>query len=250
MIRYILVDDDPKTLDYVKSKIDTIAFDYGLKHIKSYDCSKKAFENVHIDDYDLLIVDFDMPVYNGVELAKKIAENKKTIFLTSTTNNGPKMMNAIDVSGYLNKPFDVDELRNILKNRIIGKIKKKTSNQTTTITVNIGANKDIRFAPERVYYISTSKTDNCDRPNKNCVHIYGKNDTVLFENVRVSINELQKILAPYDFEKIKQSTIINTTYLKERDNTHIKLHDCKEPFEITPNQKSSFISKLRLRFKS
>jgi len=251
MIRYIIVDDDPKVLDWVKNKIDTIAPFFELQHIKSYDSSKKAYENVDVAGFDLLIVDYEMPVYNGIELAQKIAENKKIIFLTSTINNGPKMMNALDVSGYMSKPFDIDEFQDVLKKKVIGKINKnQIAQEHQTITLNIGVNKDIRFTPDQLYYASTSRTSIGEQPNKNCVHFYGKNDTILFKNVRISINELQNILAPYNYEKIKQSTIINSKYLKERDNSNLQLHDCKETFEITFKQKSSLISKLRSKFKS
>ena len=153
MIRYIIVDDEPKVLEYVKSKIDTMANDFGLKHIKSYHSSKKAFEEINPDDYDLLIVDYDMPVYNGIELAQRIAKDKKIIFLTSTSNNEKQIINSLDISGYMSKPFDIDEFKAILKNKVLDKIKVKNTKKTNHhITLHIGINKDVRFLPDQAYY--------------------------------------------------------------------------------------------------
>ena len=250
MIRYILVDDMPQTLEDVKTEIDTISKHYDLQHVKSYNSSKKAYEDVNEDDFDLLIVDFEMPVFNGVELAKKIGTHKKIIFLTSTTNNEQQVIKSIDISGYLSKPFDIEEFEEILKHKIIGKLSPtRIHSNEELITIHIGTNKDIRFTTDQVYYISTSRTRNGEQPDKNCVHFYGKQDEILFKNVRKSINDLSIALTNYNFEKINQSTIINMAQIKERDNTNISLFNSKETFEITAKEKLSFVAKLRARLK-
>lgn len=249
MIRYILVDDNPNTLATVKAKIDSISKDFDLHYKASYDNSKIAYQTVNPNDFDLLIVDFEMPVYNGLELAQKIGVNKKIIFLTSTTHNEQKIINSLDIAGYLSKPFDIDEFKNILKNKVIGKIKSQNiSSLPKKITLDISINKDISFFPEQVYYISTSRNRNGEQPDKNCVHFYGKHDELLIKNVRVSINDLIEKITSYNFEKINQSTIINLSYLKERDNTNISLYSTQETFQVSSKEKLDFISKLRTKF--
>ncbi len=262
MIRYIIVDDDIKTVENVKRKIDVISKDFGLVHKASYNCSKKAFQEINQNDFDLLIVDYNMPVYNGLELAQKIARSKKIIFLTATTNNEKKIINNLDVSGFLNKPLDIEEFKKVLKNKIICKINKKTSYLSENlITLSISKNKEIRFSPNQVYFISTAlistgkKTSSntpikVGKPKRNHVNFYGKDSVVLFENVRLNINDLAKKLNNLNFKKINQSTIVNAYHIKERDNLYLKLHSCKEPFEISKNEKNNFIKKLKsmLRF--
>ena len=227
MIRYILVDDEPKTLKSVQKKIERLSKEYELQHVNSYESSKIAFEEVNDNDFDLLIVDFEMPVYNGIELAQKIAQNKKVIFLTSTINNEKSVINSLDISGYLSKPFEIETFETILKNKVIGKINtdvKATKNDL--ITLQIGSNRDVRFKAEQAYYISTSININGEKPDKNCVHIYGKNDVIIAKNVRKTIEELYKELGPFNFKKTNKSTIINMSQIKERDNYNICLHDC------------------------
>ena len=251
MIRYILVDDNQKVLNSVKAKIDALPKDYDLQHIKSYNSSKKAYEEVRETDYDLLIVDFEMPIYDGLELAQKIGSNKKIIFLTSTSNNEQKVINNLDISGFLSKPFEIEEFEELLKNKVIGKIKPATVlNPKSKITLNIGANKDIQFKPEQVYYIGTFKNNNGKQPKKNCVNFYEKNDCILHENVLITINQLEIELADYNFKKIKKNCIINMDHFKERDNTNIKLFDTKETFEVTTKEKSSLVGELRTKLKN
>ena len=192
-IRYILVDDDPKMLSYVKGKIDTIAKNYDLQHIASYDSSKKASETVNCSSYDLLFVDYEMPVYNGLELAKIIAENKKIIFLTSTKENEQNVINTLDIAGFMSKPFDLKKFETILKNKIIGKIQPKDKTVTSKINLSVG-DSNYMFKAEDAYYITTATNPKGYKANKNYVSIYGKDDEVLIENVRMTISNLSEIL--------------------------------------------------------
>jgi DNA-binding LytR/AlgR family response regulator len=249
MIRYILVDDNPKTLISVKKKIDEIADIYNLKHIDSFDNPIAVFEEINEIDYDLLIVDFEMPNCNGIELALKIAKNKKIIFLTSTTNNEKEIINKLDISGYLSKPFEIDEFKEILINKILGQIYPRNNFETNnSITINVGSNRDVIFNPDTVYYISTAKFNN-QLPSKNCVNIYGKNDELLHKNVRISIKELYEKLVKFKFERMSKSTLINLKHLKERDNMHVCLINTKQTFEVTNTQKPNLINAIRNIFR-
>jgi len=246
MIRYIIVDDCPQTIERVKVKIDAISKDYDLLHIASFNSSKKAFEDIENEDYDLLIVDFEMPVYNGIELAQKVAADKKIIFLTSTTDNEKLVINSLDISGFLSKPFEIEEFENILKNKIIGKIITKiTYNKKDLLTIGIGVTQDIGFYPDKTFYITTSRNQKGEQAKKNYVHFIGEKDEVIVENVRISINELSEKLKPYGFEKINQSTIVNLSKIKRRYNKELTLIDCGEKFTIGDQEKSGIITKIR-----
>ena len=256
MIRYILVDDNPKILESVKAKIDTIANTFGLKHIQSYHSSKKAFEEINTNHFDLLIVDFEMPVYNGIELAQKIGINKKVIFLTSTKENEKQVINSLDISGYLSKPFDVDDFKQILKNKVIGKVNnKKPYVKGDVVLLTISKNKNIGIYPEEVFFISSAlistgyklidnKPDKVEKPQNNLVHFYRKNSEILFENVRLTISELETRLSIYNFRKINQSTLVNANYIRNIDNRNLELYYCKEPFEISAKEKTKFLENI------
>ena len=256
MIRYILVDDNPNILDRVKTEIDKLSKDYELQHIKSYDSSRKAYEEINEEDFDLLIVDFEMPVYNGIELAQKTAANKKIIFLTSTTDNEKKVINSLDISGYLSKPFDSEEFETILKNKVIGKINnKKTYQKGDLVMLPISKNKNMGIYPEDIYFISSAlistghklvngKQVKVEKPEGNLVHFYGKNSEVIFEDIRITISDLEAKLSYLGFRKINQSILVNTNYIRNIDNRNLELYYCKEPFEISPKEKTLFLNNI------
>jgi DNA-binding LytR/AlgR family response regulator len=197
-----------------------------------------------------------MPVYNGIELAKKIAIGKKVIFLTSTTNNEKKVINSLDISGFLSKPFDFEEFEAILKNKVIEKVNtKKPYEKGDVVLLSISKNKNIGIYPEDVFFISSAlistgyklidnKHKKVEKPQSNLVHFYGKNSEILFENVRLTISELETKLSNYNFRKINQSTLINTNYIRNIDNRNLELYYCKEPFEISVKEKTTFFEQI------
>jgi len=249
MIRYILVDDDPNILERVKAKIDSLPKEYELQHKKSFDSSKKAYQEINEEDFDLLIVDFEMPVYNGIELAQKIANGKKIIFLTGESNREKQVINNLDISGYLSKPFDIEEFEAIIKNKIIGKVNRNNPfKKGERLTIAIGVNQDIGFHPDKTFYISTSRNIKRYQSNKNCVHFFDEQDDVIVTNVRISINELSKKLEPYGFEKINQSTIVNLSKIDKRNNKELTLLGSEEEFTIGDNEKKGIVSRIRTLF--
>ena len=244
MIRYILVEKKKKTLDRVKAKIDSIAKDFELEHISSYSSSKEAAETVNPDTYDLLVVDFEMPVFNGVELAERIATGKKVIFLTSTENNEKLVINAIDIAGYLTKPFEIIEFQNILKKKFIGAASFSQASNYTFL--NFGVNTHINIASDKVYYITKLKSIDGKRAKRNCVNIYGKNDKLLFENIGpTTIEQLSQDLKDQNFSKINQSVLVNTRFIKERDHLNLSLYDCKEAFSVSNTNKNTLIASFK-----
>lgn len=246
MIRYIIVDDDPSTLAFVKQKVDGIATDYDLKCTGSFSSSKKAFESICQDSFDLLIVDFEMPIYNGVELAQRVGVGKDIIFLTSTVNNEKHIINSVNIVGYLSKPFDIEEFESILKNKVICKpLTKEHPVIPEVYTVIEGVNKDYQLRLQDVYYISTSRNLKGEQPKPNHLHIYGNGDSPIFKNVRKTISGLAEDLQSYGFVKINQSTIVNGQHIKTRDNVHLSLFDTEESFIVTGSLKSKVAEFLR-----
>jgi len=243
MLNYILVDDDTKTLKSVKKQLDSIKNVYGLQHLESFESSKKAYEDHAKHDFDLLIVDFEMPVYNGIELAQRIAKNKNVIFLTSTINNEKDIINSVNIVGYLSKPFDLNEFKNIFKNKLVNVRKQNLTNGN--IILNVGKTRTISFHSNTIYYISTARNINGYQPKKNHINFYDKDCEVIHKDVRLTITELEKKLASKGFLKIDQSTLINKKHLKERDHINLELYDCKETFMLAETQKNNFFKRLK-----
>lgn len=74
----------------------------------------EAYELMYVENYDLVILDLNLPGMDGVEILKKIREEKQElkVLILSARNSVSDKVNGLDAGAndYLAKPFDFEEL--------------------------------------------------------------------------------------------------------------------------------------------
>lgn len=115
----LVVDDDPIMLKVIKEYLGDA---YTVATAIS---GKIAHKFLEAKDTNMILLDYEMPEENGVEVLKKIRENDKladipVIFLTGVTDR-EKLMEALTLKpqGYLIKPVDKEKLIGTIE-RFIG----------------------------------------------------------------------------------------------------------------------------------
>ncbi len=105
----LLIEDEKKQAEFIQRALEQ---DY-YKVDVIYD-GQEAMDRIEVRDYDLIIVDLQLPQVSGVEIVKRIRELRlKTPILVLTANDDTSMKvlnldNGAD--DYLTKPFALDEL--------------------------------------------------------------------------------------------------------------------------------------------
>ncbi len=115
--KLLMVDDDNITLKLVKGVLNDVF------HVDTATNFNDALELLDHNDYSLLLLDYNMPDINGLELASILKEKfKKTkiqipfMFITSNTSNDTiNKAFAIGASDYIKKPINVVELKARIK---------------------------------------------------------------------------------------------------------------------------------------
>lgn len=120
-IRLILVDDHKIVLDGIKALLDDLD---GFDCVATAENGQKAIDLLKVFDVDLLLMDIDMPVMNGIEatrIVKKDFPMVKVISLTQHSERGMvKQMLECGSDGYLLKNVAQDELANAIRNVVAG----------------------------------------------------------------------------------------------------------------------------------
>ncbi|MDM8176776.1 MULTISPECIES: response regulator transcription factor [Olivibacter] len=163
--------------------------------------------------YDLLIIDVQLPDYNGFELAEKIIKENKTqafLFLTARNEKKDRIHGLhIGADDYINKPFDIDELVLRIKN-IIKRNNKEIRPEILPGELQIG---DLIFQKELLKLSLPNKKAvsltlreaelleylhlNSNRILKReeiLLHLWGENDYFLGRSLDVFISRLRKAL--------------------------------------------------------
>ncbi len=125
-INILLVDDEPKNLTALKSVLD----DPGYRLVTA-ESADQALLALVVEEFALLVLDIQMPVMNGFELAQMIKQRKKTasvpiIFLTAYYSEDQHILEGYGTGAvdYLHKPVNTAILRS--KVAVFAELHRKT----------------------------------------------------------------------------------------------------------------------------
>ncbi|MBQ8648521.1 MAG: response regulator [Clostridia bacterium] len=147
MYNLIIADDEASIRDGISKLIKLVFPDLNIQKICSN--GKEVIEAINLGMTDILIIDINMPVCTGLDVAKYIYENKLDIRIIMITGYA-KFEYAKDAVNYkvdrfLTKPFESETLINVVK-ECIGSLESKSSfisRQTESFLQNHAKNKDL-----------------------------------------------------------------------------------------------------------
>jgi len=113
--KILIVDDDKYIIEVVKVALEI----NGYEVISAYD-GEEAMAKTRHEFPNLIILDLLMPKMDGWEVYKRLKEYSKTahipIIIISALEEKIGMVEEMEVEDYMEKPFDVNELVNRVKN--------------------------------------------------------------------------------------------------------------------------------------
>lgn len=221
MINIGICDDELHYRSKIKDMLKEILSSYPINY-KVYEFSSgEELLNNYPKDLDILIMDIQMKLINGMDTARKIREfdeNLELIFMTSFVEF---MQEGYEVKAYryILKPISERKMsKNILP--CINEIMKKRNNY---LTINVKNYVD-RIKIDSIIYIETA------RPN---ILIY-TNDNMY--TTKMNISKMEKVLSEYGFFRCHNSYIIN-----------LKLVESMNSNTVIVGGKNILISKYRVK---
>lgn len=151
-------------------------------NVKIADDGKKALEILNTENYDVILMDIQMPIMDGVEATRIIRENEKKtgehipiIALTAYALKGDreKFLN-LGMDDYLSKPVVMDALYKCIENSV-----SKENNDTYK---------------DASYYLNISEANSYLEDEKACI-----------EKIYTEINKLKDLINKQDFKNCENS---------------------------------------------
>lgn len=119
----MLIEDDNIMLSLIREVLTIM----GFKNVKLHKSAQEAFEDIVVNDYDLILCDWKLPGMNGIEFTKKLRNFEKTnkrftpLIMVTGKAHADDVKEARDagVTEYMIKPFTVmalsEKIRSILE---------------------------------------------------------------------------------------------------------------------------------------
>lgn len=113
-LKTVVVDDEYPALQLIKlycKNIDTIEV------VESFTKATEAFEYLQNNRVDLLLLDIQMPLMNGIEVLKQLAKKPICIFITANADYAVKAFE-LDVIDYLVKPVSFERFEKAIEKAV------------------------------------------------------------------------------------------------------------------------------------
>ncbi len=129
--KILIVDDDPEALETLSDVLE----DEGYK-ILTANNGKEAIAQTAEEKPQVILLDIKMPDINGIEILRRIKKTDKDISIIMITAHG-SMDTVIQVMrlgayDYLNKPFDLDKMKILIKRALEAQISTKELSYLTS----------------------------------------------------------------------------------------------------------------------
>lgn len=193
-IRCVLIDDELPGLTYLKMLCEQIS---NLEVVKVYRNPVTFLEESETIDYDLCIIDIEMPGMSGLQVVN-LLKGKPVIFTTAYKEFAAEAFD-LDAIDYIRKPLKMERLQQAVEKarfKINSEKKGKTFFQ-----LNSDKGKVIIFF-DQLAYIQTSEIDSRD---KKAVLLDGA--SIVLKNV--SFGRLNQILPDNQFVQINRKELIS-----------------------------------------
>jgi DNA-binding LytR/AlgR family response regulator len=204
-----ICDDSDADRQYVLHMVNRWAEGAGhAVHTDSFSSAENfLFHYAEESDYDILLLDIEMGVMDGVTMAKQLRQNNETVQIVFITGYSDYISEGYEVAAlhYLMKPVKEEKLCEVLD-----RAAEKISKNEKVLTLATGGEM-VRIPIYQIRYADVSG---------NYVTVHALSDTTL----KMTLGELEKQLDER-FYRVGRSTIINLTQVSRVTKTEIRLAD-------------------------
>lgn len=198
MIRVAIVEDSGETSQQLKSMIERFGKEYGKSFQFSMFSNGVNFISDYTPQFDLILMDIDMPLLNGLETSKILRKLDKDVPLVFVTNLEQYAISGYDVGaiGFIVKPLNYATL-SVKMNRFVGMLREEeepylvVSSKSGVRKVNLSD----------IYYISV---------DGRYVILHTKAGEI---ELHKSMKQMETELASQNFVRCDNSSMVNLKYV-------------------------------------
>ncbi|VXB14798.1 DNA-binding response regulator [Flavobacterium sp. 9AF] len=239
-IKAIIIDDEPLAIEILKKYSDTID---NLDIIQTFTNPIEAIRFIAENPIDLVFLDIEMPMINGVDLVESLSVKPNIIFTTAFPQYAVEGFN-LDAVDYLLKPISYKRFLkaiNKIYNGSFQHVEEISDNQPIFIN-----------NPENKYIFIKSDYENIKITIQDIKYIEGLKDYLkinLADGKSVltlsNFNNLLEKINNKDFIRVHNSYVVNLQHIKSIQKNRIIIDNLRIP--ISETYKKDFFEKIKLQ---
>jgi two-component system LytT family response regulator len=185
-----------------RQRLERMLKSLGHEQITHAGNGEEALKLIDADHFDVAFVDINMPGMNGLDLGYELRYRQSDIAIIFQTAYSEHALEAFDIgaSGYLVKPYSVDQLKSALE-----RVSAKPKADGTFRLMSKNGEHYYLLKPEEIYYVKADLSEVMLRTAKG------------FSYYTQKISELETLLAPFHFVKVHRSYLINIDRIKNME---------------------------------
>lgn len=195
-IKVVIVDDDYSALVAIKNYCEKLE----LSVVDAFDSPKKFIDLLETLKFDLAILDYAMPQYNGLQIAEILnSKNIPVIFVTGHRDEIASKAWDLNCIACIEKPVNVEKLKNA-----IGKYKTKNENEENTIQIEIYGGQIAKIKISEIAHIGKCDDDTSGN-DRILTDLLGKE----YRAVNKKMEDFMSMLPLDKFMRVGKSDIIS-----------------------------------------
>lgn len=198
-LRCVLLDDELPGLTYLKMLCEQLP---EVEVVKAYNNPEALINDLPMLDFDLCILDIEMPGFNGLQIAN-LLRGKAVIFTTAYKEYAAEAFD-LDAIDYVQKPVKMERLHQAIE-KAISRLSSREQKKTF-VQLNTDQGKSLIFF-NQLAYIKASSADSRDK-----IAVLLDGSTIMLKNVTFS--KLESILPPAEFVRINKGEMIAVQTIK------------------------------------
>lgn len=226
-MKLAIVDDEKKTTDLLEGYIRDFEKEINSEIQVSVFLNPNDFLNNYTKDYDLILLDIEMPALNGIETARELRRMDKCVVLMFITNMAQYAIDGyeVDALDFVLKPLHYSEF--VLKMQKAMRYIARNEDEKLTIMTQDG---EVYLHVSDIYYIEVIR-------HYLIYHTINGN-----YRARGVMKEMEEQLKKYHFSRSNHCYLINLLYVKSINGTVVKVGD--DSLQISRSKKSEFLKEF------